>query len=143
MSHLVPPGYRRFDERGAIVVAMESVAEAVRGMLRAAPADRPTVHGFASHVPDARQYQGRETAYSVALPGTHRRVVVRHNRHGGALRAITGDLFVGMGGAPDELTICHELLRGGIHTPAILCYAVYPAGFGFSRSDVLTEEVPG
>ncbi|HET9003565.1 MAG TPA: lipopolysaccharide kinase InaA family protein, partial [Gemmatimonadaceae bacterium] len=31
----------------------------------------------------------------------------------------------------------------GVPTPAFIGYAVYPAGFGLSRIDVLVEEIPG
>ena len=137
----VPPGYRRFEERGAIVVARDAIIDSVREALGAAPTDRPTLHGFASRAVGAQRYEGREAAWGITLPGTDRRVVVRHNRHGGAFRAVTGDLFLGMGRAPLELEVCIHLRGQGIDTPSVDGYAVYPAGLGFSRSDVMTEEV--
>jgi hypothetical protein len=36
-----------------------------------------------------------------------------------------------------------RLLAAGVPTPAFVGYAVYPAGLGLSRIDVLVEEVPG
>jgi tRNA A-37 threonylcarbamoyl transferase component Bud32 len=80
-------------------------------------------------------------AYALTLPGSATPVVVRHNRHGGALRGLTGDLFLGSTRAPRELAIALELKVLGVPTPAVLAYGIYPAGPGFARSDVITEEI--
>ncbi|HET9426325.1 MAG TPA: lipopolysaccharide kinase InaA family protein [Gemmatimonadaceae bacterium] len=138
----VPRGYTRLDEPGAMIVARGDVAAAIGAAYRAAPSGSRTLHAFAASVPGARHFHGRAPAYAVALPASDLRIVVRHNRHGGALRSITGDLFLGATRAPMELETAltlHDLL---IPTPAVLAYAVYPAGSLLSRSDVVTEEVP-
>jgi len=79
----------------------------------------------------------------VALPGSGTRVVVRHARHGGLFAPITGDRFAGSGRAPHELATSARLVAARVPTPAFVGYAVYPAGFGLSRIDVLVEEVAG
>lgn len=137
----VPREYMRVDEPGAMLIARADVVDGIVTAYRAAPRDAPTLHGFASRVPAARAFRGREVAYAISLPATGQGVVVRHNRHGGALRALTGDLFLGATRAPRELGIALSLRGLGIPTPAVLAYAVYPAGGGFARSDVVTEEV--
>ena len=138
----VPAGYVRLDERRGVIVARADVADGLRDALQAAPPDAPTLHGYAARAPTAREMQGRGVAYALALPGTGLRAVVRHNRHGGLLRSLTGDLFRGATRAPKELDIAVGLAELNIPTPAVLAYAIYPAGAGFSRSDVVTAEVP-
>jgi hypothetical protein len=144
MAHRVPVprGYTRVDEPGAMIVARDDVLDGILTAFRGAPRDRPTLHGFAASVPNARRFQGRETAYAITLPASESPVVIRHNRHGGALRALTGDLFLGATRAPFELELSLTLRQLNVPTPGVLAYAVYPAGPGFSRSDVVTEEIP-
>lgn len=138
----VPNGYGRVDEPGAMIVARADVLDGVLTAYRGAPRHRPTLHGFAASMAGARPLQGRETAYAISLPGDLTPVVVRHNRHGGALRALTGDLFWSATRAPMELEASLALQSLDVPTPTVVAYAVYPAGAGFSRCDVLTEEIP-
>jgi hypothetical protein len=137
----VPAGYSRIDEPRGIIVGRDDVAGALREALRAAPPGAPTLHGYSASVSGARALQGRDTTYAYPLAGTSRRIVVRHNRHGGLLRSITGDLFRGATRAPKELDIALGLEELNIRTPAVLGYAIYPAAAGFARSDVITEEI--
>jgi hypothetical protein len=136
-----PAGYKRFDERGAVIVARADLADAIMSAYRAAPRENPTLHGYASQFPGARGYAGRETAYALMLPYSSVPVVVRHNRHGGALRGLTGDLFLGATRAPKELDIALALTALGISTPPVVAYAVYAVAPGVARSDVVTEEI--
>jgi hypothetical protein len=138
----VPPGYTHADERFALIIARQEARDGILAAYRAAPPDRPTLHGFASVTPGARRLQGREAAYAITLPVTGQSVVVRHNTHGGALRKLTGDLFIAPTRAPDELAMSLELRARHVPTPAVLAYVVYPAGVGFARSDVVTDEIP-
>ncbi len=138
----VPRGYRRVDEPGAMIVAREDVLDGILTAYRGSPREKRTLHGFASRIPSARQFEGRETAYAILLPAIDLPVVIRHNRHGGALRGLTGDLFLGSTRAPLELGISLELRALNVPTPTVVAYAVYPAGPAFSRSDVVTEEIP-
>jgi hypothetical protein len=75
------------------------------------------------------------------LPGDVEDVVIRHNRHGGLLAPITGDLFRAPTFAPHELMISERLHEYGIPTPHMLGYVVYAAFPGFARADVVTREV--
>jgi hypothetical protein len=136
-----PAGYTRFDEGGTIIVVRDDAAAAVRNAYRQAPPDNRTLHGYASRVVGARSMTGRAVAYAVTLPGTTRSIVVRHNRHGGLLGALTGDLFTGCTRAPGELEIAITLTGIDVPTPAVVGYAIYPVAFGLARSDVLTEEI--
>lgn len=137
-----PAGYRRVDEAGAIIVARADLADAMLAAFRAAPRENPTLHGYAGRAMDARPLRGRAIAYAVTLPQSTTPVVVRHNRHGGALRALTRDLFLGSTRAPRELAIATRLKALGVPTPAVLGYGIYAAGLVFARSDVVTEEIP-
>jgi hypothetical protein len=138
----VPRGYARLSEPRGLIVAREDVVDGILTIIRGAPSDAPTLHGFARNVPTARTMQGRDAAYAITLPVAELPVVVRHNRHGGALRAITGDLFLGETRAPMELDTSLALKAAGVPTPEVVAYGVYPAGGGFARSDVVTAEIP-
>jgi hypothetical protein len=138
----VPRGYTRVDEPGAVIVARDDLLDAILTAYRGAPREHRTLHGFAGRVPSARRFEGRETAYGILLPAAEVPVIVRHNRHGGALRNLTGDLFLGATRAPLELEISLRLRSLSIPTPAVVAYAVYAAGPVFARSDVVTEEIP-
>ncbi len=132
-----PPGYEPVTAPHAHAMAERTVAPALRRVL----GEGSTLHAWAARQPGARAFQGRDTAWAVALGPEA--VVVRHARHGGLLAPVTGDLFRWPTRAPAELTITHRLLQAGIATPAVLAYVVYPARLGFARADVATREVAG
>jgi hypothetical protein len=133
-----PEGFVRVGVAPREAIVREREANDVRAVLTAS-----TLHDWASRVYGANLYTGRAPAYGVALPGSGTRVVVRHARHGGLLAPITGDLFAGSGRAPHEMAVSARLAAARVPTPAFVGYAVYPAGFGLSRIDVLVEEVAG
>lgn len=123
---------------GRVEVACDaSIAGAVREMLAAG-----TLYDYASRHPAARPFAGRGVAYAIPLPGLPDRAVVRHNRHGGLLASVTGDIFLAPTRAPLELQVSHRLRANGVATPVVLAYAVYPAPLGLRRADVLTREIP-
>ncbi len=135
--HEAPPGFVAFAADGAEVVCAEHLEAAVRTALAS-----ETLFRYAEHHPQAQPLAGRGVAYAVPLPGDVEHVVVRHNRHGGALAGLTGDLFVGATRAPHELAMCERLRAARVRTPAVLAYAVYPVGGLFRRVDVMTRLVP-
>lgn len=135
MTEPVPEGYERSEIRGAVVVALRGQLDAVRTALESG-----TLYEFAARHEEARSLAGRGVAYAVPLPNGER-VVVRHNRHGGLLAPITGDRFFAPTRAPYELAVALRLARNGVPTPAIIAYAVYPAGLLLHRSDVASREV--
>jgi 3-deoxy-D-manno-octulosonic acid kinase len=130
-----PPGFVAVAVGTARAVCDEALAPEVREILR-----HGTLYEFAAASVGARAIAGRGTAYVASLPGGER-VVVRHNRHGGALAAITRDLFRHPTRAPLELVIAERLRAIGIPTPVVLGYATYPATPGFWRADVVTRYV--
>lgn len=130
-----PPGFVAFAVGPTRAVCADALAPEVREILR-----NGTLYAFAAASRDARAIAGRGTAYVASLPGGER-VVVRHNRHGGALAPITGDLFRRPTRAPLELEISERLRRLGIPTPVVLAYATYPAAPGLWRADVVTRYV--
>jgi 3-deoxy-D-manno-octulosonic acid kinase len=100
------------------------------------------LHEWAAGAPEATGFQGRDTAWGVRLPGGAIDVVVRHARRGGVLRAIRGDRYVWPGRAPWELETSLRLQEAGVRTPDVVAYALYPAGPGFCRCDVVTKRLP-
>ena len=86
---------------------------------------------------------GRQPAYAIFTPMGDGLMVVRHNRHGGLLAALTGDRFLYPTRAPLELETSLRLADAGVPTPPVLGYAVYRSGL-FARSDVATRmALPG
>ena len=134
-SRELPSGFVALDVGASRAVCAVALSSEIRELL-----GRGTLYEFAASTANARAIAGRGTAYVASLPGGER-VVVRHNRHGGALAAFTRDLFRPPTRAPLELRISERLRRLGIPTPVILAYATYPAAAGFWRADVMTRYV--
>lgn len=136
----VPEGYERLELPHAHAIVRARHREPLRGALAGAGA---TLHDWAGGRADARALQGRGVAWSVGIPGTSDRMVVRHNRHGGLLAPLTGDRFLLPTRAPHELAVALRLAHAGVRTPEVIAYVVYPSSLpGFARSDVATREVP-
>ncbi|HRN54107.1 MAG TPA: lipopolysaccharide kinase InaA family protein [Gemmatimonadaceae bacterium] len=133
-----PSGYTRLVVRDATVIARHDAVAGVEEALR----ETRTLHCWAATVPGAKPFQGRATAWGTTLPRGGPAVVVRHARHGGIFAAITGDRFLWPGRAPWELEASERLRAAGVPTPAVVAYALYPAGPGFCRCDVATARLP-
>ncbi len=133
-----PSGYTRFAARDATVVARNDATSGVRAALT----DVRTLHCWASTLPGAKAFQGRATAWGARLPNSSIDVVVRHALHGGFFAALTGDRFFSPGRAPWELAVSERLREAGVPTPAVIAYALYPAGPGLCRCDVATKRLP-
>ena len=131
------PGYEHFVDGGASVVVLREHMPAVRAVLAGT-----TLYDYAARHPLARPLKGRAIAFAAPLPDDTR-VVVRHNRHGGLLAPMTGDLFLPPTRAPLELAVSRRLTACGVPTPEIVAYAVYRAGPIFRRSDVASREILG
>ena len=131
-----PAGFTQFSIGRTNVVCAAHIADAVRIALTTG-----TLYDYGARHPRARALAGRGTAYAVALPGDVEQVVIRHNRHGGLLAPITGDLFRPPTRAPYELAASLRLLSAGVPTPVVLGYATYGAVPGFRRADVMSREV--
>ena len=140
-----PPGYEQFSASGAHVIAERAQVAAVREALRAGTLYDYAVRQYEAGAPGARRLMGRAPAYAIALPGAGggTRVVVRHSRHGGLLAPLTGDRFLPPTRAPLELDAALRLRTGGVRTPDVVAYALYPAGAFLRRCDVVTREVAG
>jgi len=133
--HELPSGFVALVVGTTHAVCNAAIAAEIQELLR-----RGTLYDYAASSPGARAIAGRGTAYVASLPDGER-VVVRHNRHGGALAALTRDLFRAPTRAPLELRISERLHQLGIPTPTILAYAIYPAAVGLWRADVMTRYV--
>ena len=133
----VPEGYATVARGTARGVALAPLARAVRDAL-----GEGTLYEYAARHPRARAMTGRAIAYAVPLPDAATHVVVRHNRHGGLLRALTGDRFLAPTRAPHELRTSRTLAERGVPTPEIVAYVTYPAGPLLRRADVASREIP-
>lgn len=140
---MLPPGFERLLLAHAVAVARSDVAPGIRRALGNVAGTRSTLHEYAARHPGARLLHGRGAAYAVPLPQTPFRVVIRHNRHGGAFARITRDLFIAPTRAPYELEVSRTLAQLGVATPEIVAYALYPRGGLLQRSDVCSREIPG
>lgn len=132
----VPAGYVALSGPGVEGAALAALETSLRDAL----ADG-TFYEYAEHHPQARPYTGRGLVYAVPLSSGDR-VVVRRSRHGGLLRALRDDTFIGATRAPRELELSLTLRHLGVSTPEVVAYATYPAGPMFRRADVVTREVP-
>jgi hypothetical protein len=138
MAGAVPPaGYVRVTIGRCSAVVLESFVADARTLL----ADG-SLYDVAARDLAARSFNGRGIAYSIALPVSRTRVVVRHNRHGGLLARVTRDLFLPPTRAPLELEIALRLRTLGVPTPEIVMYGTSPAPLIFQRADVVTREIP-
>jgi hypothetical protein len=136
-EHTAPPGYDSFVVGRARIVAQQALAGAVRDAMA-----NSTLFAFAARQPGARALAGRATAWAAMLPNGVE-IAVRHSRHGGALAALTGDLFFSPTRAPRELTAALRLAQSGVPTPELVAYAVYPALGPLARADVATRMLRG
>lgn len=120
------------------VVALDWAAPAIEEALKSG-----TLHEWACMQPLKEEMRGRGVIYAVDLPTNPATpVVVRRNRHGGLLHGLTGEYFIAPTRAPLELATSLRLAAGGIPTPEVIAYAVYPAAGIFARSDVMTRRLP-
>lgn len=140
---MLPAGYERLLLSHAVAVARSDIAPGIRRALGNTEGTRATLHEYAARHPGARLLHGRGAAYAVPLPGVDLRVVIRHNRHGGALARLTGDRFLAPTRAPWELEVSRRLTALGVATPEVVAYALYPPGGWLQRSDVCSREVAG
>jgi hypothetical protein len=131
-----PPGYVRVAAGRCAAVVLEPFVGDARRLL----ADG-SLYDAAARDLAARPLHGRGIAYSIALPVSGTRVVVRHNRHGGMLASLTRDLFLPPTRAPLELAISLRLRKLGVPTPEVLMYGTAPAPFPFQRADVVTRQI--
>ncbi|HEX3867207.1 MAG TPA: lipopolysaccharide kinase InaA family protein [Gemmatimonadaceae bacterium] len=132
-----PAGFTEFSIEGTRVVCAPHVAAAMRDVLA-----RGTLYDYAARHPETRALAGRGTAYAAPLPDDADHVVVRHNRHGGLLAPLTGDVFLAPTRAPLELATTERLRAAGVPVPVFLGFVTYPVWSGFARADVMTREVP-
>ena len=94
---------------------------------------------YATTVPGHQVVQGRGKAYVLPLsPAAPGMGIVRWLRHGGLLKALTGDRFLALGRPRplNELFTSVRLREQGIATPQVWAACVYPAA-GFYRGEVL------
>lgn len=94
---------------------------------------------YAGTVPGHRVVHGRGKAYVLSLsPAAPGMGMVRWLRHGGLLRAFTGDRFLALGRPRpvNELLTSVRLREQGIATPQVWAACVYPTA-GFYRGEVL------
>jgi len=138
MPSVPPAGYVRVTTGRCTAVARAELEDDANALLAEGP-----LYEVAARVLGARPLAGRGVAYSIALPVTGSRVVVRHNRHGGLLASLTKDYFLPPTRAPYELAVALRLGAMGVRTPQVLMYGIERVGLLLRRADVMTMEVTG
>ncbi len=134
----LPAGYEHMLVTHRDVVAQTAILPDLSNVLRG----HATLYDWASAAPQVRALRGRAPVYVASFPIAQVTVVVRHAWHGGLLAPVTGDRFRLPTRAPRELAASRRLLASGIGTTEILGYALYPAGPGLRRVDVLSRFIP-
>lgn len=134
----VPDGFESRRVGRATVIAQRAFAGEIAGVVAA----HGTLYGWASEAPQPRALRGRAPVYVAALPRGGDLVAVRHVWHGGLLAPLTGDRFRLPTRAGRELATSIALRADGIPTTEIVAYALYPAGPGLARVDVMSRYVP-
>ncbi|MES2176831.1 MAG: lipopolysaccharide kinase InaA family protein [Gemmatimonadota bacterium] len=130
------PGYERLEAGRCVVVVRSDLVADARVLLA-----EGTLYEAAARDLGARVLHGRGPVYSIALPVSGTRAVVRRNRHGGLFAPITRDLFLPPTRAPRELAIANRLIAAGVRTPPVLMYGVVSVGGIARRADVVTQEI--
>lgn len=138
MDAAPPTGYVRLTAGRCSVVTAASHVEDARALLT-----EGTLYEAAARDLGARQLHGRGIVYAIALPVSRDRVVVRHNRHGGALADFTGDVFLPPTRAPHELNVALRLRAAGVRTPEVVMYGLKRVAVILRHADVMTREVVG
>jgi len=141
-SNEVPEGYVQLNVAGKTAIARQWAEQAISEILAA-----QTLHAWAADRQPHEKMIGRGINYSVILPAgrepeSNTEVVIRRNRHGGLLRAVTGELFLAPSRAPLELAIYLRLAAAGVNTPELIAFATYPALCNLVRCDVVTRRLP-
>lgn len=133
----LPAGYARGRERGAEIVALPSVIEAVCAAVRSSG----SLYAWASAQAGAQAFTGRGAAY--AIKGADGAWVVRHFRRGGLVARALGDRYLRLGVARPlgELHASAAARARGVATPEVVAAVIYPAG-PLYRADIATRLVP-
>ncbi len=76
------------------------------------------------------------------VPAGAGELVVRHYYHGGVLRRLTGDLFLGAGRFLKELRLLAAARRAGAAVPEPAGLLIEPASFSRARADLVTVCIP-
>jgi hypothetical protein len=132
----LPAGYVRVTAGRCAVVTRDELWDDANALLTEGSLYEAAARNLA-----ARELSGRGVAYAIPLPVSGRRVVVRHNRHGGLLAPLTRDLFLPPTRAPWELDVSIRLASAAVRTPAVLMYGVERVFGVLRRADVMTAEV--
>jgi len=111
---------------GFEIIREGNILLAARGALREALARKSLSDLLAGA---GESVEGRQPHTVVELPGGIK-AVVRHYTHGGLLRKVTGDRFVGSERFFDEVRVSGHLRKQGINTPEVLGLIIQAAPQG-------------
>jgi hypothetical protein len=133
----LPAGYAEERERGAVVVALPSVMDAVLDAVVA----HGTLYAAAAAVPAVQSFAGRGAAYRLPQPAGD--WLVRHYRRGGVVGRVLRDEYLRVGEPRPlrELRASVTARRRGVATPEVVAAVVYAAGIAY-RADLATRFEP-
>lgn len=86
--------------------------------------------------------KGRSPILCFPIPGLSEKVMVKHYRHGGFFRKLTGDILLGNSRPLKELTILELALPKGIPVPEVVALRVEKLFGPFYRGDIAYKEIP-
>ncbi len=134
----LPSGYREHDIAGVTLVARTNAVELCRSVL----ARDGSLYAWAARQPEARLLHGGR-GNTWVVPTEAGEWVVRHAFRGGIVAGLLRDRYLRRGEPRPyaELRVSYGLRQHRIETPAVVAFAIYPAG-PFYRADVITEYVP-
>ncbi len=130
----LPDGFRLLEAGKRVVVAKEGWEEVLRGL---GEKDRRELE---ADYPGLEYLRGR--GRPMVLPTDRGKVVVRHYYHGGVLRGLTGDLFLGDSRPLRELRFLAEAEGSGINVPEVLGLLIERGPAGLTRADLITLFLP-
>ncbi len=134
MSNSLPREYERRNVGKVELVAHVRVVEELAEHIRSSG----SLYEWAAEQPQPRALRGRAPVYVASL-SSGESIAVRHVWHGGLLAPCTGDRFRKPTRAATELVKSLYLTKHDVPTAPVLGYALYPAGLGLVRVDVVTS----
>ena len=131
----LPDDFRLFEAGKRAVIAKEGWEEVLRELGGKDRREREEAY------PGFEYLRGR--GRPMVLPTARGKVVVRHYYHGGVLRRLTGDLFLGASRPLQELRLLVEAEGAGINVPEVLGLLIERGPAGLTRADLVTLFIPG
>jgi len=137
-QHLLPAGFELL-RRGDTLAAIRTD---YRARLECADCVGADAAAFA-RAPGACRLGGRGAVFSIPLPPSGERIVVRCSRRGGALAGLLKDRYWGAGRPFQELAVAEAMRAGGVPAQETLAVIAQRAWGPFYRTAIITRQIDG